>query len=149
MKLSSKLEIEFSEPESGWLFVKIHFDDFNLEIGVSNIPSDPMVELCDTLIQINKGIQKPEIVIWHLEPYCYYLQLEKKEHDYIATILESDHYNSPKRVIKELKGTYETIILPLYRGLKKFHTMPLREHQWAKLNENRVDLLTQLVRSKK
>ena len=80
--------------------------EFNLELDISDVPLDPMVQLCDALIEISKGIKEPNRVIWHLEPYCYYLQLEKLEVGYKAIILESDEFDSPAKVFKEISGTF-------------------------------------------
>ena len=79
MSHSSKIQIEFGVPERGWVHTKLSFEDFVLELDISDVPLDPMVQLCNTLIQISKGIRTPERIAWHLEPYTYYLQLEKDD----------------------------------------------------------------------
>lgn len=65
-----------------------------------------MAQLCDALIQINKGIKEPNRVIWHLESYCYYLQLLIFDGQYKVVILESNEFDSPSTVTKEISGNF-------------------------------------------
>jgi hypothetical protein len=95
---SNKIEVKFGTPQHGWLSIILIHKEFKLEIDISNAPLDPMVQLCDTLIELSKGIGEPTQVIWNLEPDCYYLQIRKLEVGYKAIILESDELDSPAKV---------------------------------------------------
>ncbi|MCR9152466.1 MAG: hypothetical protein NXI09_00020 [Bacteroidetes bacterium] len=95
MTEKGRIKIEFGIPEHGWLPAKLNYRDYQLELEISDVPLDPMVQLCDALIQISKGIKEPNRIIWHLEPYCYYLQLMITDGQYKVTILESDEFDSP------------------------------------------------------
>lgn len=147
MKESMKLTI--GEPEHGWLPLVLEYGAFQLELDVSDVPTDPIKQLCDTLIQLNKGIVQPDRIIWHLEPYCYYLQLEMVTNGYEAQVLESDTFDSPTTVVQVIHGTFETLILPLYRSLKKFHAEAHQPPHWEELDSERIKLLTDLIKDKK
>ncbi len=149
MENSGKLHVEFGIPEHGWLPTIFQYQDYKLELEISDVPLDPMVQLCDALIEINKGIKEPSIIIWHLEPYCYYLQLMTVDRQYKAVILESDEFESLSKVSKEILGSFESIILPLYRGLKKFWSQSYNKPHWDELNSERIDELTKLIKEKR
>ncbi|MEE9362137.1 MAG: hypothetical protein V3U92_06015 [Cellulophaga sp.] len=142
------IKIEFGTPEHGWLPTTLNYKDYQLELEISDVPLDPMVQLCDALIQINKGIKEPNRIIWHLEPYCYYLQLMIIEGQYKATILESDEFDSPTKTTKEISGSFDEIILPLYRGLKTFWSQSFKKPHWDELDSKRIEELTDLIKIK-
>lgn len=149
MNLENKIAIEFGIPEHGWLLTNLSHKDFNLELDISDVPIDPMAQLCDALIEINKGINEPSRIIWHLEPYCYYLQLTKLESGYKAIISESDEFDSPTKITTEISGAFEEIILPLYRALKKFWSKSFKPPHWNELDPKRIEELTKLIKEKK
>lgn len=149
MSSVNKIEIEFGIPEHGWLPTTFKFGEYQLELEISDVPQDPIVQLCDALIQINKGVKEPNQIIWHLEPYCYYLQLMIVDGQYKVVVLESDEFDSPSKTTKEIIGSFETIILPLYRGIKKFSSKSYRKPHWDELNSERIDELTNLIKEKK
>ena len=142
-----KLKIEFGIPEHGWLLMNFQWEDFSLELDLSNVPTDPMEQLCDTLIQISSGIPNPTKVIWHLEPYCYYFELKKLKENYKVTISESDEFESkPVRLVKEFEGNYDQIILPLYRSIKRFNSYSYKKPHWDEMNSKHIQELTQLIK---
>jgi hypothetical protein len=149
MNSENKISIEFGIPEHGWLLTNLSHKDFDLEIDISDVPIDPMDQLCDALIEINKGISEPRRIIWHLEPYCYYLQLIKLKSGYKAIISESDEFDSPTKITTEILGSFEEIILPLYRALKKFWSTSFKPPHWNELNPKRIEELTKLIKEKK
>lgn len=85
----------------------------------------------------------------HLEPNCYYLQLEQVENNYKVKIFNSDEYDGPRQLIKVFEGNYENIVPPLYRGLKKFNSFSYKEPHWPELEKNRICELTELIKNKK
>ena len=149
MSPGNKITIEFGTPEHGWLLTNLSHKDFEIELDISDVPLDPMVQLCDALIEINKGISEPNRIIWHLEPYCYYLQLRKSESGYKAIILESDEFDSPTKITTEISGTFEEIILPFYKALKKFWSKSFKPPHWNELDPKRIEGLTELIKEKK
>jgi len=147
--MPKKLKITFGRPEHGWLPTTLSYRDFELKIEISDVPINPMYQLLESLIQITKGIKSPDIVIWHLEPYCYYLQLEQHVKAYKLIILESDQLESPKKNHQEFIGDFESIILPLYRGLKKFWAVAYKPPHWDILDSKRMEQLTELIKQEK
>lgn len=149
MSSENEITIEFGTPEHGWLPTNLSHKDFEIELEISDVPLDPMVQLCDSLIEINKGISESSRIIWHLEPYCYYLQLRKLESGYKVIVLESDEFDSPTKITTEISGTFEEIILPLYRALKKFWSKSFKVPHWEELDPKRIEELTKLIKEKK
>lgn len=149
MSALNKINLEFGIPRHGWLLTNFSYKDIVLELDISDVPVNPMTQLCDALIEINKGIAEPSRIIWHLEPYCYYLQLRKLDHRYMVIILESDEFNSPTKMTTEISGTFEEIILPLYRALKKFWSKSYSPPHWEALDSKRIEELTLLIKEKK
>lgn len=145
----SKLHIEFGIPKHGWLPTILQYEDYKLELEISNVPLDPMVQLCDALIEMIRGVKEPCRIRWHLEPYCYYLQLVVVDGVYKAIILESEEFDGPSTVTKEIVGSFESIILPLYRGLKKFWLQSFKKPNWGELSSERMDELSKLIQEKR
>ncbi|GEM_PF-732154 len=141
-----KIKIEFGIPVHGWLPTTLKYGDYELEINISDVPLNPMTQLCNSLIQLLKGINTPDIIPWHLEPYCYYLQLKKTESNYEAIILESDRIDSKKKLTFKVEGKFGEIILPIYRSLKKFHSMSYQAPHWDEMELERMEDLTVLIK---
>lgn len=149
MSSKNKLKLVFGTAHHGWLPTLLTYNDFVLEIEISDVPVDPMEQLCTTLIQLMKGIREPIKVIWHLEPYCYYLQLENVITCYKVKLLESKDFESPMTLTKEIEGSFENMILPLYRAVKAFDSQAYNDPHWERLDEDRVAELTKLMKQKK
>lgn len=146
----NRLNIEFGIPEHGWLPMSFSYKDFKIELEISDIPVDPMEQLCNSLIEINKNIQKPNRVLWHLEPYCYYLQLLKlEENKYKVIILESEKPEGKPRVTNEISGAFEEMVYPFYKALKDFCSKSYKSPHWGQLDAKRIDELTNLIKDRK
>ena len=141
-----KIKLEFGVPLHGWLPTRFSFEGFVLDLEISDVPLDPMVQLCNALIQINKGIRNPERIIWHLEPFIYYFQLEKYGEVYKAIISESDDFEGPARLTKTIVGNFESIVLPLFRALKRFWSYSYQSPHWEELDAERIEVLTDLMK---
>jgi len=148
MSQKNKLEIEFGIPEHGWLPTVLMYQDYKLDIEISDVPRNPMTQLCDSLIQLVKGINKPDVIPWHLEPYCYHLQFNKTATNFEIAILESENINSTTKLTFEIKGEFETVIMPFYRSLKKFNSRSYKTPHWDELDNERIKELTKLVKEK-
>jgi len=146
-----KLELEFGVPLHGWLPTTFKYGDYKLEINISDVPLNPMTQLCRSLIQLLKGINTPDIIPWHLEPYCYYLELKRteNEYEYEVIILESNSIDSQKKIVFEVKGKFDKIILPIYRSLKKFHSMSYQAPDWDEMELEKIKVLSVLIKEKK
>ncbi|UOQ54948.1 hypothetical protein [Hymenobacter cellulosivorans] len=149
MTQECKIEIAFGIPEHGWLPITFHWQDFHLAIDASDVPVDPVQQLVTMLIQLNKGIQRPDEILWNLEPECYYLQIENISHQYHVQLFHATDFSSSRTLIKEFTGNYSQIILPFYRELKKFNSYAYKAPHWDKIDPGRIDLLTTLVSKNK
>lgn len=147
--MSNKLKLLFGTPEHGWLPLTLEYGNFKLELDVSDVPMDPMRQLCDALIQLLKGIKTPDKVMLHLEPYCYYLQLLMVDKGYQVVVSESEYWESPAQQAQVITGDFQTIILPLYRALKQFWAKAYQHPHWEELDSERISLLTDLIKDKK
>lgn len=147
--MRQSIRLVIGEPEHGWLPLVLEYGVFQLELEASDVPQDPMQQLCDALIQLNKGIAQPDQVIWHLEPHCYYLQLEMVDDGYKIQILESVNLDSPVTVVQVIYGTFETLVLPFYCSLKDFDAKAHQPPHWEELDPERIKLLTDLIKDKK
>ncbi len=58
MSVYTKIDIEFGVSEHGWLPMVFRYQDFELKLEISEVPLNPMAQLCDALIQINRGNNK-------------------------------------------------------------------------------------------
>ncbi|GAA4273641.1 hypothetical protein U6A24_18270 [Aquimarina gracilis] len=147
MRKFNRINIEFGIPENGWLFTKFQWEDFRLEMDLSNVPADPIAQLCDALIEINSGMRIPIRILWSLESYHYYFQLEQKKDIYKVIIFKSDTIQSrPLEVVKEFEGDYDQIILPLYRAVKKFNSYSYSKPHWEEMDSKRILKLTNLIK---
>ena len=149
MSTIEKISIQFGIPIDGWLPTVFKFGNFELELEISDVPLNPMTQLCDSLIQLIEGGSQPEIIPWHLEPYCYYLQLIKTNNAYKAIILESENFDSPSKLTFEAIGNFESIILPIYRSLKNFHSKAYENPNWDKIESKRIEELKLLIEKEK
>lgn len=146
--MSKKLVLEFGTPEHRWLPVNFRSGDFELVDYISDVPVDPIEQLLDTLIQISKGIREPDSILWHLEPYCYYVHLEHMNQLFKLYIFESKNLNSPLKKSFEIEGDYDQIIIPLYNGLKKFCSRSLDESHWKNPDLVRIKELDKLINAR-
>ncbi|MEO1450279.1 MAG: hypothetical protein AAFV07_12175 [Bacteroidota bacterium] len=141
--------LSLGEPEAGWLPTTFRHQDFELEFNASNVPTDPIEQLSSTLIQLSRGSNYSDRVVWHLEPFCYYFQLQKSGETYRLLISESATYEGSDTLIKEIEGDFDSLILPLYRGLKKFWSQGTTLPGWAAPDATRIQILTDLIKGKK
>ena len=149
MSQKSRIEIEFGNPKHGWLPTVLKFENYKLELEISDVPRNPMTQLCDSLIQLVKGINNPDVIPWHLEPYCYYLEFKKVDTNFELAILESENIDGPTKQTFEIKGVFETVIMPFYRGLKNFNSKSYKPPHWDELNSDRINELTKLIKEKR
>jgi hypothetical protein len=141
------VKIAFGIPQHGWLPVIFSAGAFRLEMNVSNVPTNPIESLCDALISALLGIDAE--VRWNLEPDEYWFQFKIKDSNILLTIIErtDNPRNSTPKL--NLTGDFKSLILPLYRGLKKFASYSYSEANWSSLSETTIEKLTTLVREKK
>jgi hypothetical protein len=142
-----KLKIDFGTPEHGWLPVKIAFNEFRLAFEASDVPANPMNQLISSLRSVIKGI---ETEVWlHLEPEGYYLKLEKFSNDYTLTISFAKSEDSDRETIFKVNGSYDSLIMPIYRAIKKLAAQKYDPQDWATIDKTELEKLTGLVKEAK
>jgi hypothetical protein len=142
-----KLSIEFGTPEHGWLPVKITFIHFKLEFEASDVPANPVDQLISSLRSVIKGIKGE--VWWHLEPEGYYFEFEKFGNDYTLTTSFAKSEKSDRKIEFKVNGSYESLILPIYRAIKKLADQKHNPQNWPAIDKTELDKLTELVKEAK
>ena len=144
---NEKLTLEFGVPEHGWLPVKIAFNDFRLEFDASDVPANPIDYLISSLRSVIKGIRAE--VWWHLEPEGYYFDFEKFNDEYTLNISFAKSGNFDSEMISKLHGSYESLILPVYRAIKKFTNQQHDSQNWPPTDKTELEKLSELVKRSK
>lgn len=142
-----KLEFNLSHPSNGWINVKFRHLNFEINFIASNIPENPIQNLCNSLILTLNNIESE--FYWNLEPEYFHFEFKFDKKNYILNISKSISINNDKKLIYKLIGDYESLILPFYRSLKKFNTLELDEKNWKKLDNTSLDKLSNLVNIRK
>ena len=144
---NASIKLNLGNPKNGWVPVQLESEDFNLEFNASIVPDNPVNKLCETLILVLNDLEAE--MSWNIEPESYTFKLIPKEKEVCFSILEHSASAKDPHLIYELNGNLESIALPIYRSLKKFNTLELDKTDWIKIDQERLNKLTQLVRSKK
>jgi hypothetical protein len=138
------IRVQFGSPSNGWLSVKLNTPDFELQFDASDVPANPLEELCSALTQVLQGAEAE--VHWHLEPAWYYFCFKPNGEVITLVIsekLDAGHAASDRyRVI----GGIELLLMPFYRALKR---MPMTERNadWPALPSGRIEKLTGLIKA--
>ena len=142
-----KIELNLGNPKNGWLPIELKTTDFELEFNASNIPESPTDKLCESLILAMNRIGTE--ICWNLEPECYFFELKQIRKGIELKISKSGGIIENRNLIYELTGDFESVILPMYRSLKKFNTLEFQKTDWKEIDEKKLNKLTELVKSKK
>lgn len=139
--------MNFGKPKNGWLPIELKSADFELEFNTSNIPKNPTDKLCESLILAINGIETE--MCWNLEPECYFFELKHSGKEIELNISKSEGITESRNLIYKLTGDFESVILPIYRSLKKFNTLEFKKTDWKKIDESKLNKLTELVKDRK
>jgi hypothetical protein len=142
-----KIELNLGNPKNGWLPIELKSADFELEFNASNIPENPTDKLCESLILAMNGIETK--ICWNLEPECYFFELKSIEKEIDLIISKSVGIKETRNLIYKLTGDFESVILPMYRSLKKFNTLEFDKVDWNKINQEKLNKLTELIKERK
>ncbi|WP_407557897.1 hypothetical protein [Winogradskyella sp. 4-2091] len=142
-----KIELNLGNPKNGWLPIELKSMDFELEFNASNIPESPTDKLCESLILAMNGIETE--ICWNLEPECYFFELKQIRKGIELNISKSGEITENRNLIYELTGNFESVILPMYRNLKKFNTLEFDKTDWKEIDQKKLNKLTELVKFKK
>jgi hypothetical protein len=143
----NKLQLTIGNPKNGWLPIELKSSDFKLEFNASNVPKNPTDKLCEFLILAINGIESE--ICWNLEPECYFFELKPNGKVIDFIISKSGGITENGNLIYKLTGDFESLILPMYRSLKKFSTLEFEKADWKKINQIKLNKLTELVTKRK
>ena len=147
MKKIEKIEFNLGQPISGWIPVHIKSGDFILELTSSKVPENPTDKLCEALILILSGVESE--MCWTEEPVCYYFNFNLIGKSYSFKIEETDRNGHNRTEVFSENGGFEDLIMPIYRGLKKWTTREYESSNWKKIKEDKLKKLTELIKNKK
>ncbi|MFV1450441.1 hypothetical protein VBZ51_14890 [Maribacter sp. HS] len=143
----SKLQLKFDIPKNGWLPTNFKTSDFELNFITSNVPENPTDKLCESLILTLNGIETE--ICWNLEPECYFFELKPRGKGIDFIISKSGGISKKRNLIYKLTGDFKTMILPMYRSLKKFNSLEFDKTNWKKIDQIKLNKLTELVTERK
>lgn len=143
----TKIELNLRNPKNGWLPIELKSTDFELEFNASNIPENPTDKLCESLILAVNGIETE--ICWNLEPEFYFFELKQSGKEIELNISKSGRMTENRNLIYKLTGDFESVILPMYRSLKKFNTLEFEKADWKKIDQEKLNKLTELVAERK
>ena len=147
MTKTSKIELNIGNPENGWLPIELKSADFELKFNTSNIPESPTDKLCESLILVQNGIDSE--ICWNLEPECYLFELKPIGNGIEFKVSKNDRNSESRNRIYTLNGNFESVILPMYRSLKKFNTLEFEKTDWKKIDQIKLNKLTELITERK
>lgn len=143
----NKLQLTIGNPKNGWLPIELKSSDFKLEFNASNVPENPTDKLCEFLILAINGIESE--ICWNLEPECYFFELKPNGKVIDFIISKSGGITENGNLIYKLTGEFESVILPMYRSLKKFSTLEFDKTDWKKIDQTKLNKLTDLIKERK
>lgn len=120
--------------------------DYELDLDVSDVPVNPLDELCSALITILQG--NAAEMGWYLEPTWYYFRFEISKEAITLVILYGEYYSSKTDEKLRVMGTFESLLLPIYRALKSFATTDYG-FDGPTISPVRIKQLTKLVKARK
>ncbi|WP_179020611.1 hypothetical protein [Winogradskyella forsetii] len=147
MTKPTKIELNLGNPKNGWLPIELKSAEFKLEFNASNIPENPTEKLCESLILAMNGIETE--ICWNLEPECYFFEIKSSQNGVYIIISKSSGKTENRNLIYELNGSFETVILPMYRSLKKFSTLEFDNADWIKIEQIKLNKLKELITERK
>ena len=114
----NKLKVHLGNPEHGWVPVTVEHNSTKIEFHGSDVPNNPIQDLNDALYKITNG--ETSEVWWHLEPAGYFFVFENSNNKIILKVLYADDFKiSEAKEVMKVEGTVESIIIPMWRGLKR------------------------------
>jgi hypothetical protein len=84
-----------------------------------------------------------------LEPECYFFELKPNGKVIDFIISKSGRITENRNLIYKLTGDFESVILPMYRSLKKFNTLEFDKTDWNEIDQIKLNKLTELVKNRK
>lgn len=142
-----KIELNLGNPKNGWLPIELKSAEFKLDFIASNISENPTDKLCASLILALNEVETE--ICWNQEPECYFFKLKPSGKGIDFVISKSGEVTEKRNQIYELTGDFESVILPMYRSLKKYNTLEFDKADWNKIDQVKLNKLTKLVQERK
>jgi hypothetical protein len=131
--------------------VRLALNDFQLEFSTSGVLHDPLADLVACLLLVTQGIDAS--VEWWLEPNAVSFQFAIQQSGIQIKVLESDHVHPasslPERQLVCAEASYEALILPFWRALRKLNSTDFGGKAWHPLPLEKIDELTRLLKARK
>ena len=133
----NKLKVHLGKPEHGWVPVSVEHNSNKIEFHGSDVPNNPIQDLNDALYKITSG--ETSEVWWHLEPAGYFFIFEKSNNKITLRVLYADDYEiSEAKEVMKVEGSLESVIIPMWRGLKEFLSYNPTEPHWPEVPTNEI-----------
>ena len=141
------VHVLFGQPEHGWLPLTLNVGEFVLELDVSDVPVNPVEELCECLGLVLQGVEAS--VWWHLEPAWYQFRFAPTPREVVFSIWTSASHQGAATNVLQHTGDVESVVLPFYRAFKHFTAREISEKHWPGIAPKKVSRLTEMVRARK
>lgn len=125
----NQLKISFEPPHHGWLPLKIEVANVVEELATSDVPNNPIEDLCDALFKVNRG---EAASVWlHSEPDGYFLGLEPiGELLSVRLTFAPDSKRKRELEILSVQGKCVDLMMVFWRFLRKFEAAKFTEPHW-------------------
>ncbi|MET1076916.1 MAG: hypothetical protein ABWY06_02740 [Pseudomonas sp.] len=138
------MKFELGNPEHGWVGVKLELADTCLKFFASDVPNDPIEGLIDAIRTVAAG--REVSLWWHLEPDGWYFEFTPTPQ---GVRLQALYAENSDRAAAELRGEYrgslDAVLLPLWRGLRRFETYAPAAPHWPVLRPGAVASLRAVI----
>lgn len=141
--MNNILSIKFGTPEHGWLSVDIISGDYNLCFDASDVPANPLEQLCNVILDL-KSDKKAE-VWWHLEPASVFFEFKMLDNNFQLTIMTADGHETQRIIEKVIDGNFQEIIEPFINALALFYSKTYDEKNWPMVDVNKINRLQLLT----
>lgn len=148
--IEGKLSLVLGTPAHGWLPVTLRCGSYSLELDVSDVPNNPIDELMSSLMHLSEKKYKswgPQETILHLEPFCFYLLIERNGTNFDLLISQSKDFDGRREPVQTIRGTFQEIILPIYRSLMHFFSFGYQAPHWPPQQQRSITELKGRIKS--
>jgi hypothetical protein len=138
------LKFSINKPEHGWLPCVLEINGKTFEIDASDVPTDPLDNLVDSLWRCCRGDNAE--VWWHLEPAGYYFEFVPKLSELEFRVYFSiDSTNEKKELVTKAVCNKRETLLMFWKSLKKTSSFKINEHDWLSFDFKDMDKLKEAI----
>jgi hypothetical protein len=134
--MSTAPKLKLGTPGAGWLPVRLDVGDQSLEFAASDVLSNPIEDLCSSLLDIAAG--RASNADWFLEPGSYVFALAASGMNVTLEVVLVERWTSEGREMPEQRtsmlswsGSTEEIVTSFWRSLKQFQHADITKEQWS------------------